>query len=83
MTETLTKPTVENMRKASQAVYLACGASVADDISNLLCSAADEIDQLRNALEKIEYASRKDSLTDHERLQSVRTVVCAALSRPR
>ena len=34
----------------------------------------------RKALEKIEYASRKDSLTEHERLSSVRTVVCAAIS---
>jgi hypothetical protein len=47
-----------------------------------------EIEKLRadraamvKALEKIEYASRKDSLTDYERLQSVRTVVCAMLSR--
>jgi hypothetical protein len=40
----------------------------------------EENERLRKALEKIEYASRKDSLTEHERLQSVRTVVCAALS---
>lgn len=34
-----------------------------------------------DALKLIEYASRKDSLTEVERLQSVRTVVCATLSR--
>jgi hypothetical protein len=42
------------------------------------CSAFPD---LVKALELIEYASRKDSLTDHERLQSVRTVVCGILSR--
>jgi hypothetical protein len=39
-----------------------------------------EREALRKALEKIEYASRKDSLTEHERLSSVRIVVCAAIS---
>lgn len=41
----------------------------------------DRIHVMVKALEKIEYASRKDSLTETERLQSVRTVVCAELSR--
>ena len=33
----------------------------------------------RKALDLAEYVSRKDSLTDHERLESVRTVICRAL----
>jgi hypothetical protein len=49
--------------------------------SKAAMEAADEIDRLRAALKKIEYASRKDSLTETERLQSVRTVVCAAISK--
>ena len=40
--------------------------------ARLIAAAPD----LLAALEKIEYASRKDSLTDHERIQSVRTIVC-------
>lgn len=32
-------------------------------------------------LKKIEYALRKDSLTDHERIADARTLVCAAISR--
>lgn len=43
--------------------------------------AVNNHDALVRALAKIEYASRKDSLTDNERLQSIRTVVCAALSQ--
>jgi hypothetical protein len=49
--------------------------------SRAAMEAADEIERLRSALKKIEYASRKDSLTETERLQSVRTVVCAAISK--
>lgn len=41
-----TIPSVENLRKASTAVYLACEKDVADDISNLLRWAANEIDHL-------------------------------------
>lgn len=41
---------------------------------------AERYDMLVEALRLIEYASRKDSLTENERLQSVRTVVCTALS---
>jgi len=36
--------------------------------------------RLREVLKKIEYASRKDSLTDCERIQSIRALVNAALS---
>lgn len=50
-------------------------------MSNIDGGKDDKIAELVKALEQIEYASRKDSLTEHERLQSVRTVVCAALSR--
>lgn len=50
-------------------------------MSNLDGSQDAKIAALIKAMEKIEYASRKDSLTEHERLQSVRTVVCATLSR--
>jgi len=32
-------------------------------------------------LRKIEYATRKDSLTDHERIQSIRSLVCAEISK--
>lgn len=49
--------------------------------SKAAMEAADEIERLRTSLKKIEYASRKDSLTETERLQSVRTVVCAAISK--
>lgn len=42
----LTEPSVRNLRMASTAVYLACEKSVADDISNLLKWAANEIDRL-------------------------------------
>jgi hypothetical protein len=49
--------------------------------SKAAMEAAEEIDRLRAALKNIEYASRKDSLTETERLQSVRTVVCAAISK--
>jgi hypothetical protein len=37
---------VENLRKASNAAYLACEKDVADDISNLFRWAANEIDRL-------------------------------------
>lgn len=42
----LTEPSVKKLRMASTAVYLACEESVADDISNLLKWAANEIDRL-------------------------------------
>lgn len=50
-------------------------------MSNLDGKQDRQITDLLRALKQIEYASRKDSLTENERLQSVRTVVCAALSR--
>ena len=40
----------------------------------------DIAEQMAEALRRIECASRKDSLSDRERLQSVRTTACAALS---
>ena len=36
---------------------------------------------LINTLKRIEYALRKDSLTDHERIADARAVVCAAISK--
>ena len=45
----MTEPSVENLRKASVAVYLACEESVAVDISNLLRWAADEIERWKKA----------------------------------
>ncbi len=42
-----TKPSVENLRRASRAVYLACEEPVARDISHLLNWAADEITKRR------------------------------------
>jgi len=42
--------------------------------------AANQFPALSKALELIEYVSRKDSLTEQERLQSVRTVVTSALA---
>lgn len=42
--------------------------------------AANQFPALSKALELIEYVSRKDSLTEQERLQSVRTVVISALA---
>lgn len=42
-----TEPTVENLRRASKAIYLACDPIVAEDVSNLLTWAADEIERLR------------------------------------
>lgn len=50
-------------------------------MSNLDGSKDAKVNALMRVLRDIEYASRKDSLSEHERLQSVRTVVCAALSR--
>jgi len=41
----------------------------------------EENDTLRAVLKKAEYASRKDSLTITERLESVRAVLSAALTR--
>ncbi|WP_099181528.1 hypothetical protein [Gluconobacter frateurii] len=41
----------------------------------------EENHTLRAALNKAEYASRKDSLTTTERLESVRAVLIAALTR--
>lgn len=41
----LTEPTVENLRRAASAVYLACEEAVADDISNLLKWSADQIER--------------------------------------
>lgn len=43
----MTEPSVENLRKASMAVFLACEEGPATDISNLLRWAADEIEKLR------------------------------------
>jgi hypothetical protein len=43
----MTEPTVENLRRASTAVFLACELAVAEDISRLLRWAADEIERLR------------------------------------
>jgi hypothetical protein len=37
------------------------------------------IQELTTALELAEYVSRKDSLTEYERLESARTVICHAL----
>jgi hypothetical protein len=47
----MTDPNVENLRLASNAVYLACEKEVADDLSNLLKWSADEIERLLTALE--------------------------------
>jgi len=57
-------------------------AFVSRMMSNLGGEKDAEIKRLRIALERIEYASRKDSLCDQERLASVRTIACAALSHP-
>lgn len=43
----MTEPSVENLRKASIAIYIAVEKVVADDVSNLLRWAADEIERLR------------------------------------
>jgi len=50
-------------------------------MSNLDGEKDRQVTDMLTALKQIEYASRKDSLTETERLQSMRTVVCAALSR--
>jgi len=52
-----------------------------EEIGRQVAAELNAFPALVGALKKIEHASRKDSLTDSERLQSVRTVVCAALSR--
>jgi hypothetical protein len=41
--------------------------------------AETRIQELTKTLELAEYVSRKDSLTEHERLENVRTVICHAL----
>lgn len=46
MTE-LTKPSVENLRKASVAIFIAVEQDVAEDISQLLRWAADKIERLQ------------------------------------
>lgn len=43
----MTEPSVENLHKASRAIYLAVEEAVAKDISQLLCWAADEIERLQ------------------------------------
>lgn len=43
----------EGLRRRSMAVFLACEASVAEDISKALKWAADEIEQLRGRLESL------------------------------
>lgn len=44
--------TTGNLRRCATCVYLACEASVADDIAEKLRWAADEIDSLREHLAK-------------------------------
>jgi ankyrin repeat protein len=46
---------------------------------NSHASLKSRIQELTTALELAEYVSRKDSLTEHERLESARTVICHAL----
>jgi hypothetical protein len=43
--------TTGNLRRCATCVYLACEASVADDIAKKLRWAADEIESLRDQLE--------------------------------
>ena len=49
----LTVPSVANLRRASQAVYLACDSLVADDISNLLRWGADRAEELEELKDMI------------------------------
>lgn len=49
MTQALTKPSIENLREASSAVYLACEKIVADDISNLLKWSAERVELLETS----------------------------------
>jgi hypothetical protein len=44
-----------------------------------LASLKARIQELEAALKLAEYVSRKDSLSEHERLESARTVICHAL----
>jgi hypothetical protein len=41
----MTEPNVDNLRKAAQAIFLACEESVAVDVSNLLRWSASEIER--------------------------------------
>lgn len=47
--------------------------------TKVLYQESEKFDALVKVLKLIEYASRKDSLTENERLQSVRSVVLGAL----
>lgn len=44
---------ITEARKAAKAVYLATEKSVADDLSRIITSLADEIERLREALRKL------------------------------
>lgn len=50
MTDTIMKPSVEKLRKASKAVYLAVEENVAKDISELMTWGADEIERLNQRI---------------------------------
>lgn len=41
----MTEPSIENLRKAASAIYIAVDQVVADDISNLLKWAANQIEE--------------------------------------
>ncbi|MBF0858199.1 hypothetical protein HKD24_03095 [Gluconobacter sp. LMG 31484] len=81
----------ENIREATRSELLSelQGAWVSwkedraekDKIAANVAALEARVKELEEALGKIEYASRKDSLSETERLESVRAVVRAALKR--
>lgn len=69
--------TVANLRRRSQAVYLACEEPVAKDISEALIWAADEIANLREA----NHHCRDSAARDEKQIATLTTSLAAASAR--